>query len=109
MRSNGELGVYISQLLLDRVSSFQFRVHEVLTNTVEQRIARTLLAFSAPLGSEATPRVLLSHEEISQIVAARRPTVTRALRHFAEAGLISLERRNIHIVDASGLVRFLPD
>lgn len=108
MRGNGELGVYIAQLLLDRLSSFHFRVHEVLTNTVEQRVARALLGFSMPVGKDAQPHLLLSQQELSQIVAARRPTVSQALRQFTDAGLIRVERRKIIILDPSGLARFLP-
>jgi len=108
MRENGELGVYIAQLLLDRLSSFHFRVHEVLTNTVEQRVARALLGFSMPVGDEAEPHLLLSQEELSQIVAARRPTVSQILGQFTDAGLIRVERRRIVLLDPSGLARFLP-
>lgn len=108
MRDDGELGVYIAQLLLDRLSSFHFRVHEVLTNTVEQRVARALLGFSMPAGTESEPHLLLSQEELSQIVAARRPTVSQILGQFADAGLIRVERRKIVLLDPSGLARFLP-
>lgn len=112
MREDPELGIHIVQLLLERVSNFQFRVHEVLTNTVEQRVARALLGFSTiPRRDDdgnASPRLLLSQEELSHIVAARRPTVTQALRHFAEAGLVRIERRCIIILDPDGLSQFIP-
>lgn len=108
MREDGELGVYIAQLLLDRLSSFHFRVHEVLTNTVEQRVARALLGFSMPVGDGSQPHLLLSQEELSQIVAARRPTVSQILGVFTESGLIRVERRKIILLDPSGLARFLP-
>lgn len=108
MHERGELGVYIAQLLLDRLSSFQFRVHEVLTNTVEQRVARALLGFSMPVGDGTQPHLQLSQEELSQIVAARRPTVSQILGQFTDAGLIHVERRKIIILNPSGLARFLP-
>lgn len=113
MREDPELGIHITQLLLERISTFQFRVHEVLTNTVEQRVARALLGFSmvprqGGKSAASQPQLLLSHEELSQIVAARRPTVTQVLRHFADAGLVRIERRCIVILDGDGLAQFVP-
>lgn len=112
MYEDAALGVHIGQLLLERLGSFHFWVHEVLSNTVEQRVARALLGFSMPhcMADGATRRaLLLSHKELSQIVAARRPTVSQALQSLAEAGLVSLERRRIVILDPEGLSRFLTD
>lgn len=108
MRADAELGIYIAQLLLERLSSFQYRVHEVMANTVEQRLARALLEFGSGEDDESGPRLSISHEELASIVAARRPTVTQALREFAAAGLVRLERRCIVVLDAPGLERRLP-
>lgn len=112
MRADSALAIHIAQLLQERLSSFQFRVHEVLTNTVEQRVARALLAFGAAddgqTGMIARTRLSLSHEELANIVAARRPTVTQTLRDFAVAGFVRLERRRIVVLDPVGLARLLP-
>lgn len=111
MRADADLGIYIAQLLLERLSSFQYRVHEVMANTVEQRLARALLEFGSRGEDDparAPARLTISHEELASIVAARRPTVTQALRAFAEAGLVRLERRCIVVLDAPGLERRLP-
>lgn len=107
MRADADLGIYIAQLLLERLSSFQYRVHEVMANTVEQRLARALLEFGSS-GEGDPPRLAISHEELASIVAARRPTVTQALREFADAGLVRLERRCIVVLDVPGLERRLP-
>ena len=53
--------------------------------------------------------MFLTHEELSHIVNARRPTVTAALNGFAEAGLIRQVKRRILIADPAGLARLLPD
>lgn len=109
MRGDAEFGIYIAQLLLERLSSFQYRVHEVMANTVEQRLARALLEFGSSGGDgDPEPRLSVSHEELASIVAARRPTVTQTLREFADAGLVRLERRCIVVLDAAGLERRLP-
>ena len=111
MTADAEFGIYIAQLLLERLSSFQFRVHEVMANTVEQRLARALLEFGSNGEGDparSPPRLTISHEELASIVGARRPTVTQVLRDFAEAGLVRLERRCIVVLDSPGLERRLP-
>lgn len=111
MREDPELSIRIAQLLLERLSSFQFRVHEVMAYSVEQRLARALLDFGwsdVTCEVDALPRLALSHEELATIVAARRPTVTQALHDFAEAGLVRLERRCVVLLDRKGLARLLP-
>lgn len=112
MHADAALGVHIAQLLRERLASFQFWVNELRSNTVEQRVARALLCFSAPDGTQSNDRrrdLLLSHNELSQIVAARRPTVSQALQSLADSGLIRLERRRIVILNPDGLSRFLTD
>lgn len=105
MERDGALGFHIAQLLLERLASFHFLVHSVLPGTVEQRVARALLGFSGPDRRD----LHLSQEELAQIVAARRPTVSQVLHNLADAGLVSLERRRIVILDADRLSRFLAD
>ncbi len=110
MLEDAALGVHIAQLLRERLARFQFWVHELRSSTVEQRVARALLCFSASDDAENAGQrrdLLLSHKELSQIVAARRPTVSQALQSLADSGLINLERRRIVILDPEGLSRFL--
>ena len=112
MEKDGALGFHIAQLLLERLASFHFLVHSVLTGTVEQRVARALLGFSLPCAGAdgASQRDLrLSQEELAQIVAARRPTVSQVLNNLAEAGLVGLERRRIVIRDPDGLSRYVAE
>lgn len=112
MHEDAALGVHIAQLLRERLASFQFWVNELRSSTVEQRVARALLCFSTPDGTEDPRRrrdLLLTHKELSQIVAARRPTVSQALQSLADTRLIRLERGRIVILEPEGLSRFLID
>lgn len=111
MEEDARFGIHIAQLLLERLESFQYCAHEVLSNTVEQRIARALLQFSEPSDKPAGAGLVLrlTHEELAQIVAARRPTVTQVLNMFAASGLIALERRRMTILAPQKLSHILPD
>ncbi|PWG61476.1 Crp/Fnr family transcriptional regulator [Spiribacter halobius] len=105
------LAICISRVLIHRLCSFHSRINEVLGNTVEQRVARVLLALYQPETSAASPLpegIKLSHEELAQIVASRRQTVTMILNRFAAAGYIETVRRRILVREPESLRRFVP-
>jgi CRP-like cAMP-binding protein len=113
LKIEGELGVSLIQLVLDRLSDFHMRVGEIATNRVEQRLARALLSLSRP-DTEMAARntdgcILLTHEELAQMINSRRQTVTAALSHFVQAGLITYKDRHLVITDRLRLKCILPE
>jgi CRP-like cAMP-binding protein len=113
LRADAQLTTFFVRLLVDRMREFHYRVSELQSNSVEQRLAHVLLSLarqeSASPAAGAALAVFLTHEELSHIVNARRQTVTLALGRFAEAGLVRQVKRRILIADPDGLRRLLPD
>ena len=109
LRSDPTLGDYFIRLLLDRMSDFHYRVGELLSQSVEQRLAKALLALSQPDSADngvgATETVMLTHEQLAHLLNTRRPTVSAALGRLAEAGLITRSGRGIAVADREGLSR----
>lgn len=109
LRSDPRLGEHFIRLLLDRMSDFHYRVGELLSQSVEQRLSKALLALSQPdsagNGEAAGEAVMLTHEQLAHLINTRRPTVSAALGRFAEAGLIARSGRGIVVTDRSGLAR----
>lgn len=107
--SDPGLGEYFIKLLLDRMSDFHYRVGELLSQTVEQRLSTALIALSQPDSSPdqnvGTETVMLTHEQLAHLLNTRRPTVSTILGRFAEAGLISKSGRGIVVTDHDGLAR----
>ncbi len=69
---------------------------------VHGRIAR-LLADSA--NAAGTIEKKLTHQTIAQMIGASRETVSRAMRDLQDRGLISVQRRQITLVDRPALQR----
>lgn len=69
---------------------------------VPGRIARLLLDLAAEAGSDAIDKPL-THQTIAQMIGASRETVSRAMKEFQDAGLITVERRRISIGDREAL------
>ena len=104
MEKDGRLGVWVSNIFLHRLCSFHYRFSQFLTCTVEQRLSHLLLTLCCYDSDNSFSLITdFSHEEFSQIVAARRQTVTMLLNRFSEAGYIELRRRQIHVKNHEAL------
>jgi CRP-like cAMP-binding protein len=69
---------------------------------VPGRIARLLLDLADETGSNAIEKPL-THQTIAQMIGASRETVSRAMKEFQDAGLITVERRRIAVGDRAAL------
>jgi len=112
MLGDPALGLSLIQLLVDRMRDFHFRVGELQALSVEQRLARVLLAVSrrereAESGDQR-PEIHLTHEELAQLVGSRRQTITGILGRFMQAGYISKAGRRLYIEDVGGLMGLMP-
>ena len=69
---------------------------------VPGRIARLLLDLANEAGSDMIDKPL-THQTIAQMIGASRETVSRAMKEFQDAGLITVERRRIAVGDRDAL------
>jgi len=114
LEENSSLGIKLLRLVVDRLSDLHFRIGELQTQTVEQRLAYALLSLSRsdPNKSSCQQRIgiSLTHEELAQLINTRRQTVTSTLARFAESGFITRSSRSIDVISPSGLQKlFEPD
>jgi CRP-like cAMP-binding protein len=113
MSADGELGLYLARLLIDRLRSLHNRLGDAPGSTVEQRLAHALVVLSHDQANPGATlpelTVALTHEELASVVNARRPTVTEALGRFVRAGYIRMRKRRIVIADLDGLAALLPE
>jgi CRP-like cAMP-binding protein len=102
------LGLRVMRMLVDRLADLHSRLADLQAASVDQRLARVLLAIGQrdPI-AETAPTISFTHEELSNMVGARRPTVTSTLNRFAHDGLIEKCGRNIVVKDPGRLTRML--
>ena len=103
MEEEPKLAEHLIELLVNRMCDFHFRVGEMMAQSVEQRLARALLALSEPdpAASDENERsgISLTHEELANLLNTRRPTISAAINRFADAGLIRKSGRRLHVTD----------
>ena len=107
MRAEPRLAEHLLELMVNRMCDFHYRVGEMMAQSVEQRLARALLALSEPdptaSGESERAGITLTHEELANLLNTRRPTISAAINRFAESGLIRKSGRRLHVVDPGGL------
>ncbi len=69
---------------------------------VPGRVAKVLLEHATP-GEPATLVKQLTHQTIAHMIGASRETVSRAMAEFQEKGLITVQRRQVTIVNRASL------
>jgi CRP-like cAMP-binding protein len=108
LQADPALALRVMRMLLDRLADLHSRLAELQGASVDQRLARVLLALSQrdPIG-DAMPTISLTHEDLSNMMGARRPTVTSALSRFVHDGLIEKNGRNIVVKDPKRLTRLV--
>src|SRR5690606_4665551 len=101
------LALKLITMLVDRLSDLHFRIGELQTQGVQQRLAYVLLSLSRSDPAEDDPEesadINLTHEELSQMINTRRQTVTSALSRLAGQGLVASSNRLVRVLDRAGL------
>lgn len=94
-----KVGLRFLEQIGARLAETQAMVEEFAFKPVSARLAGALLR----LTTAESPVVEVSHQELADMVATYRETVTVALRDFKVRGLVELGRRSVTILDRAGL------
>ena len=93
------LGVALLQMLARRNVEFTRRIESFATDTIELRLARSLLRFSERLGSRdenGTIRMMpFTHEMLSRYVGTSREIITQYMIRFRKQGYVEYSRSGI--------------
>jgi CRP/FNR family transcriptional regulator len=103
-----EAAMHTAQQLSEKYQAAQREIRSLgLSHTTGEKLARLLLEWGGSSG-ESTPRgtritVLLTHEEIAQMIGTTRETVTRLMSDFKRRKIIEVKGSSIFIVSKPGL------
>jgi CRP/FNR family transcriptional regulator len=93
------LAVALLQVLAQRNAEFTRRIESFSRDSVERRLARTLLRFSkrlGTLGDGGTVRMMpLTHEILARYVGTSREVVTHHMNRLRKQGYVSYSRQGI--------------
>lgn len=102
-----QLALNALRIMVLRNQELQARYRELLTERVDQRLARALLRLAHVAGSstkDGTSITLsLTREDLAELVGTTLYTVSRTLSQWDQAGLVNAGRERVIITDTSGL------
>ncbi|MBZ5727411.1 MAG: Crp/Fnr family transcriptional regulator [Acidobacteriia bacterium] len=95
------LAVALLQILAQRNAEFTRHIESLAIDTIERRLARSLLRFSERLGTreeDGSVRMMpLTHEVLSRYVGTSREVVSQYMNKFRRQGYVSYSRRGIFL------------
>ena len=107
MQSKPELGVRLSKIIGFRRRIIENKLENLIFKTTPQKLGILLLELAEQFGRKEPRGILidlsLTHQDLANLVAASRTTVTETLLAFKEQGLIDIEGRRIRLVKSEVL------
>jgi CRP/FNR family transcriptional regulator, cyclic AMP receptor protein len=105
-----EVALSLLQALAQRLRRTNEAMADLVFSDVPGRVAKALLDLASRFGQpQPDGSILVTHdltqEELAQLVGASRETVNKALADFQNRGWLSLEPRNVTVLDVERLTR----
>jgi CRP-like cAMP-binding protein len=92
-----------------RLALCQARLEEMAYCSVPTRIAAVLLRLDRENSNQEEQALLITHQELGEMVGALRESVTKVLDEFQRAGLVELRRGSIRVCKSEELERLLQE
>ncbi|HJQ37228.1 MAG TPA: Crp/Fnr family transcriptional regulator [Thermoanaerobaculia bacterium] len=104
----------IARQLIEECESDADQIRNLgLANSAAERLAQLLLAWSEESGSPSASGmrfpVMMTHEEISQLIGTSRETVTRLLKRFREQKILTVRRSSMTLHKRDELEELIMD
>ena len=100
LEEHPKIEVYLYKTATERFAEVMWTMQQILFMGVDKRIAVFLWE---EIQHESTKVLTLTHDEIARLIGSAREVVTKALKYFAQEGVVSLSRGKIEILDVERL------
>ena len=106
--TNVEVCMHTAQQLSEKYHAAQREIRSLgLSQTTSEKLAKLLLDWCARGGEETSKgirlKVLLTHEEIAQMIGTTRETVTRLLSDFKRKKIIDVKGSSVFVMEKNSL------
>jgi len=97
----------VDLVLLPAISAMMQRTMELVSHSVDQRLAAALVEYTKRGSDDAS--IELTHEQLAIEIGTSREVITRRLAQMEKAGLVKRLRGRIEVLDLPGLSQVLAD
>jgi len=107
VRSNGDFSLALMQLTCKELNQANSFIKDIAQKTVRERLAEALLMLDQSFGntSDGSLNILLTREELSNIIGTATESVIRLLSEFKSDGIISMSGKHIKLINRKYLVK----
>jgi CRP/FNR family cyclic AMP-dependent transcriptional regulator len=98
--SKPKIAVRLLDVMAKRLREAEERLEQTLFHDVPSRLAALLLRLRADTHSDT---IEMTHEELAEHLGVYRETVTAALNNLRKDDLISVGRKQVHLLNVAGL------
>jgi len=111
LQEHGEAALRVAEIL-NEIYHATFRELQYLarSGSAAEKLARFLLDAGVPCGpsnNQLRARLMVTHEEIAEMIGVARETVSRLFTNFKREHLIELQGSNLVIADKAGLEKLV--
>lgn len=92
VEANPKLAYQVIKVMSKKIYMLQKKLNEMITLNVEARLLATLRQLSV---SNKSNKIVLTHQELGNIVGASRETVTRQLKNLEKQDKVELKKEHI--------------
>lgn len=107
IRQEPEVAIKIIEALAKRSRLLTSQIRELVFQDAEGRLASLLMRFIEDFGVEVKSGylidIVLTHQEIANLMGSSRVTVTKLLNQFIDEGIIKIYKRKIVVMDIDRL------
>ncbi|MEN8156431.1 MAG: Crp/Fnr family transcriptional regulator [Bacteroidota bacterium] len=105
VRSNGDFALALIKLTCKELGEANAYITDIAQKTVKERLAEIVIRLDEEFGvdSEGILNIILTREELSNLVGTATESIIRLLSEFRNDRLIELKVRKIKILDRPGL------
>lgn len=107
LRDNAEHALNVIDVLSRRLRVLGDRFMNLASDGVRSRVVKLILRMfdhAQDSGSGLDPQIIMTHQEIADMVGATRQTVTSILNDMKRDGVLRIEQRRIHIESHERLI-----
>jgi CRP/FNR family cyclic AMP-dependent transcriptional regulator len=99
MRDKPQVAFRLVEALGERMTALESRLEEIAFKSIPARLASLLLR----LAEEQAVVSGFTHQDLGEMLGTYRETITQTLNDFKAAGLVSISRKRVEILDVDGL------
>jgi CRP-like cAMP-binding protein len=107
VHADPRVGLWLAQRMAQRQSRLECRMQSLVFKSAQSKVAEVLVSLAEDYGRKVSGGILIdypiTHQEIGNLTASSRETVSYAFMEFRARGLLSTQRRRTIVHDLSKL------